>query len=206
MKLELVPVFELEYFHPKIKAPSHPYTTNEYDHYLDKLYKMSGFPDKLTPIAQGYNLYSVEEISEENLIKIIKDSLLSKKENLPGGYALCEIDQVRKPILTHRCCSDFNDINSWLNLANKNRQGFWIGHPMLTCEIQDNQIRFIEEENEGLKDIIISFADYQIATQHLTEKLAFIRNRIQFIAKNHQLNPKKVNQFIQFTLKNHSPI
>lgn len=46
MKLQLIPVFELEYSHPEIKFPAFPFTDEEYGNYLDQVYKSNGFIDK----------------------------------------------------------------------------------------------------------------------------------------------------------------
>ena len=92
-----------------------------------------------------------------------------------------------------------NDIDSWLKLAEKDLNGFWIGHPMLSCEIQDNQIRFIEEEDEELEDILIPFVDFQISAKELKDKLKNIRQQFLRIAIKHQLDLSKINELIRFT-------
>lgn len=200
MKLKLIPVFELEYSHPDVKFPPYPFSDEEYTNYLDQVYKLNGFMDPFEPIAEGYNLYAIQQTSENNLVKIIKDAIYKDQNSLEGGFVLCEIAETLNPILTHRCCSDLNDVDSWINLAKKNLTGFWIGHPMLSCKIENDQIRFIEEEEEELEDIVIPFSDYQIAIQELKQELIEIRKRILEISARHQLNNKSVSQLLNFTL------
>lgn len=200
MTLQLIPVFELEYSHPDVKSPPYPCSNDEYTNYLDRVYELNGFVDKFQPIAHGYNLYSIHQTSENNLLKILNDAIMKDKSNLDGGFVLCEMNEILNPILTHRCCSDFNDVESWLNLAEKNLKGFWIGHPMLYCKIENDQIRFIEEEEEELADIFINFLEFKNAVQQLKLELPKIRERFLMVANKHQLDISKVNQFLKFTL------
>lgn len=200
MILKLIPVFELESVHPSLKHPHYPFSDAEYDAYLNQVHRLNGFELPLSPIALGYNLYPIEQTSDLNILKILKDAIQKDRHGLEGGFVLCEIAEDRMiPILTHRCCSDFNDIDSWINLANNKLEGFWIGHPMLCCEIQDDQIRFIEEEEEQLEDILIPLADFQIATKELKNRLINIHQQFLRIATEYQLDLSKVNELIQFT-------
>lgn len=199
MKLQLIPVFELEYSHPKIKFPEFPFTDEEYENYFDQVYKLNGFVDKFQPIAQGFNLYSVLQTTERNLLKILKDAIQKNKNSLEGGFALCDISNGINPILTQRCCSDFNDVDSWINLAENKLKGFWIGHPMLCCKIDNDQIQFIEEEEEELEDIYVSFSEFQKAVLQLKQELPKIREYILIVANKYQLDLSVVNQFLKFT-------
>ncbi len=200
MKLQLIPVFELEYSHPNIKFPTSPFTDEEYKNYLDQVYKLNGFVDKFQPIAEGFNLYPIQQTTEKNIVKILNDAIQNNKNSLEGGFALCDISNGLNPILTHRCCSDFNDIDSWINLADKKLEGFWIGHPMLCCKIKNDQIQFIEEEEEELEDIYVSFSEFQNAVLQLKQELPKIREYILMLANKYQLDLSKVNQFLNFTL------
>lgn len=200
MKLELIPVFELKPYHPNLHRPEYPYSNEEYDTFLNQVHKLNGFQYSLQPIVIGYNLYPIEQTSDFNILKILQDTIQNDKYGLEGGFALCKrTEGTITPLLTHRCCSDLNDIDSWLKLAEKDLNGFWIGHPMLSCEIQDNQIRFIEEEDEELEDILIPFVDFQIAAKELKDKLKNIRQQFLRIAIKHQLDLSKINELIRFT-------
>ena len=204
MKLQLIPVFELEYSHPEIKFPAFPFTDEEYGNYLDQVYKSNGFIDKFQPVAQGFNLYPVLQTTEKNLLKILKDAIQKNKNSLEGGFALCDVTNGVNPILTHRCCSDFNDIDSWINLAEHKSEGFWIGHPMLCCKINNDQIQFIEEEEEGLEDIYVSFPEFHNAVMQLKQELPKIREYILIVADKYQLDLSKVHQLLKFTLMDQS--
>lgn len=75
---------------------------------------------------------------------------------------------------------------------------------MLCCKINNDQIQFIEEEEEGLEDIYVSFPEFQNAVMQLKQELPKIREYILIVADKYQLDLSKVHQLLKFTLMDQS--
>jgi hypothetical protein len=76
MKIELIPVIEIGYNNQNIAVPDKfPYWSypEQWDNYHELSYLKAGFEDKLTPYLPGSSFYKLSDISERNLIKLVKD-------------------------------------------------------------------------------------------------------------------------------------
>ncbi|XXF76323.1 hypothetical protein P2318_25140 [Myxococcaceae bacterium GXIMD 01537] len=67
---------------------------------------------------------------------------------LSGGHALLDAGRV---VIEPRCCCDLGNLSSWWNVARRQDDGFWIGHPsvQVTHEAGGMVLREVEELHIG---------------------------------------------------------
>lgn len=148
MKVELIPVIEIDYHNLAIKAP-HNYPYWDYPEFWDKYnsdcYKKAGFIDNFKPYLAGSSFYR-PEITDNNLTKLIIDHTQEMRKGkygreqtsaFFGGYFLCLSGQDK---LFPQCCGDLTDIHYWSKLAQGPYKGFYQGHPEPDVEIKGVEI------------------------------------------------------------------
>lgn len=151
MTVELIPVLEIRYNNQDITAPDkYPYWNYPelWDNFNSGCYKKAGFKDEFKPYLPGSSFYTLSDITDSNLTKLVidhtKDLRNGKYEReqasaLFGGYLL-RIDGQDKYF--PQCCGDLADIQYWENLASGKAQGFYAGHPEPQVKIQGDIITF----------------------------------------------------------------
>ena len=129
MKIELIPVIEIEYEHQAIESPKkHPYWTNQevWHQYRRLSLKKAGFADEFAPYLNGFPFYEPQKISDKNLEKLVvdhtkefRDGVYKRYEQTScflGGYVL-KINGEDKYF--PQSCGDLSDIRYWEKLSKK---------------------------------------------------------------------------------------
>lgn len=173
MDIRFIPVLDLDY------------RQQPYYHY--------GFVDPFISLIPNYGFYAIQDISDANLSKILKDTVF-KNTSLNGGYVLLDAEQ--QPILLPRCCSDLNDVHAWELLAQGNLKQFWIGHPQVLCEYQGDVIKFKPDASQDHTGFDVPVASFKQAVQSLKDELKQLQNRFQQLAQMEKLKVEKVLKLI----------
>lgn len=150
MTVELIPVIQIENFDPDIQMPEGPYWKHpeKWEEYNQANHEKVGFPDQLKSYLKGSSFYSISEISNNNLKKLVKDETEEmRKENydrdlvsaLSGGYIL-RVDNKDK--IYPQCCSDLKTIYEWEELLDNQDSIFYNGHPAPLVTVEDDAIIF----------------------------------------------------------------
>lgn len=195
MPLQLIPVFQLEYKHRSVQRPLTDDEQTFYEYKLNIL-KACGFDDNIQSIDRYGSLFTIQSLTDHDLCKILRD-IIKHDKLLNGGYVLFDQEKYL-PLLLPRCCGDLSDITSWLNLKNKNTTGFWIGHPVVSCEITAHHVIFKEDEMPKQKNIMIAFDELITAIIKLEYDLSAIKQRIYQLARLHNLKLKKISTLFEF--------
>jgi hypothetical protein len=148
MQVELIPVIELGYNNQDVASPDkYPYWENSefWDKYHEHCYIKAGFKDKLRPYLPGSTFIKPCDISDNNLIKLVKDHTEDYRKGeygrqeasaLYGGYVL-RING--EDMFFPQCCGDLADIEYWDRLS-KGRQSYYEGHPAPQVEINKDSV------------------------------------------------------------------
>jgi len=154
MKIELIPVVEITNYDNDIPLPSEgPYWKfiEDWENYRNQTNLETGFSEDLKPYFKGSSLYRINEISDEDLLKLIQKEINFEDEDdenlsiedlnspLNGGYIL-KIDGINKYF--PQCCSDLGDITEWDDLLDDEDNNFYMGHPSPKIEKTQNTIIF----------------------------------------------------------------
>ena len=151
-----------------------------------------GFKDSFRPLtADGF--YAIQDISDANLSKILKDTVF-KNTALNGGYVL--LDAQHQPLLLPRCCSDLNDIHAWEHLAQGNLKQFWIGHPQVLCEYRGDVVKFKPDASLDHTGFEVPISSLKHAVHGLKDELKQIHSRFQQLAQTEKLKVEKVLKLI----------
>lgn len=193
MQLQLIPCVELYYKHRRFPFPTDA-TPEQSILHTAQVHAACGFEMPLKSLADHDFMYPIAQLSEFNLAKILRDSIKHKRQ-LEGGYALVDVN-LNKTLLSSRCCSDLNDASSWLNVLAQQTQGFWIGHPMISCEIKEASIFFYEDDQPDLE---LPLNDVLSAINQLKYHLAVLRQRLLTNAAKHHIPHKKSLALVEFT-------
>ncbi|WP_262381675.1 hypothetical protein [Acinetobacter guerrae] len=156
-------------------------------------YQIYGFKDPFMSLTPDCCFYAIQDISDANLSKILKDTVF-KNTSLNGGYVLLDAEQ--RPILLPRCCSDLNDIHAWEQLAQGNLKQFWIGHPQVLCEYEGDFIKFKPDASQDHTGFEVPVLSFKQALQCLKDELRQIHNRFQTLAQIDKLKVEKVLKLI----------
>lgn len=152
MKVELIPVIELNFNNQIIESPNeYPYWEHQdiWFKYRNKLLNKAGFNEYIEPYIKGGPFYEPKSISNNNLEKIIlevsKSIDIDDNNCLFGGYVL-KIDN--KNVFFPQCCGDLSDIVYWDRIANK-KNAYHEGHPSPRYKFRFNKVIF----NFTVKDL-----------------------------------------------------
>jgi hypothetical protein len=153
--------------------------------------------------------HRVDEISDEDLIKVIKahldkfetEELISEYISpLTGGYIL-KIDGENK--FFPQCCSDVGDFDSWENLSN-GKDEYWFGHPMAKVSFDKDSVTMIcddGDENfypETDKIIVIEKSALKEAVNETRKVLKDFAERLIRIEKQEKLDIKNIHKLLIF--------
>ncbi|MCD1118162.1 hypothetical protein [Chryseobacterium turcicum] len=153
MKIELIPVIEINNYEQDVPMPPHgPYWKFpiDWENYRVQANLEAGFSKSLKPYSKGTSLYQINDISNADLLKVIHKEIKTQQteENLGiedlvlpfyGGYIL-KIEGIDKYF--PQCCSDLGDITEWNDLLDNEDYNFYMGHPSPRIEKFQNTIIF----------------------------------------------------------------
>lgn len=144
MKIELLPVIEINFYSEQIPSPKKgPYWEYEEEWEKFKLLCLeeAGISTKMEAVKKGSSLFRLNAIPKENLSKIIDkhfEELFGEEEtvaeeiaSLDGGYVL-QVNGNQE--LFPQCCGTLKDIKEWENIYH-GKEYFWIGHPFLCSQM-----------------------------------------------------------------------
>jgi hypothetical protein len=221
MKVELIPVIEVGYHNQDITAPDkYPYW--DYPELWDKFnsdcYKKAGFKDEFTPYLAGSSFYKLNEITDNNLAKIVIDHTQQLRDGkyereqasaFFGGYVL-RIDGQDKYF--PQCCGDLADLKYWENIANGEEKGFYAGHPEPQVKILGNKVTFdftVDEFDEHFaptpKDNIVQFDTTSLskAIEIVKIQLKLFEQRLKKINEDEKLNIDNIGGLLIWSNENH---
>lgn len=181
MKIELIPVVEITNYDNDIPLPPEgPYWEfiEDWENYHIQTNLEAGFSKELKSYSKGSSLYRINEISNEDLLKLIQKEINFEDddENLGiedlnnpfnGGYIL-KIDGIDKYF--PQCCSDLGDITEWDDLLDDEDNNFYMGHPSPKIEKSQNIIIFDFLNSQIQENYAPPILENQIAVDK--EKLA----------------------------------
>jgi len=163
MKIELIPVIEIEYNNQKVELlKKHPYWKNQdiWYKYRSTLLKKAGFEDVFEPYLKGSPFYEPQKISDKNLEKIVVDHTKELREGeykrreqascFLGGYVL-KIDGEDKYF--PQSCGDLSDIFYWEKLSLK-KKSYYEGIPAPNYTFWCNNVFFdfsVSDYDEAFK-------------------------------------------------------
>lgn len=196
MQLKLIPILKLYYKHRRFPFPTQA-TDEEYQLYRQQVLAACGFEVPLTSLPdQPYN-YPIATLSDADLARILSNTI-KHKTLLEGGYALVDVVQ-GKTLISTRCCSDLNDASSWLNLLPQNTADFWIGHPIMHCDIQEQNVIFHEYDQPEKPDLILPLDAVIIAVKELQTLLPALKMRLLSVALQHGIPRRKILPLLSFS-------
>jgi len=209
MKIELIPIIEIEYRNQGVTAPDkYPYWDNSeiWDNYHEECYLKAGFKDKLTPYLKGYAFYKLADISEENLKKLTLDHTQELRDGkydreqacaFAGGYVL-RVDNQDKYF--PQCCGELSDITYWDNIS-EGRSSYHEEHPTPKIKFENNNIVFnfsVGEFDEPFQPptsetiLIVDRIELQKAVEKVKLELQTIEQRINKINSDENLSIENI--------------
>lgn len=211
--MKLIPVIEIVYANQGIETPEHgPYWEypNQWDDFNNKLYKKAGFMDSFKPFDPGASLYEIDQISDDNLRKIVVDHTQELRNGeydreqaspLCGGYVL-ELNGER--LFYPQCCGDLGDIQFWRNISN-GKESFYEGHPAPIVNFENDEIvidlnvqAFDEEFTPIPNRRVFRFRKEELkkAIKETESRLEKFANRIQTINLSEDLKLDKIEDLL----------
>jgi len=198
MKLELIPVIELMYFNEKVETPNGAYFEfpDEWDKAHKENFTLSGFTDEFKVCEPGMSLYRLNQISDNNLSKIIalyfeefeEDEQITDDDIQPlaGGYIL-KINNQNK--IFPQCCGDLGDYESWEGITDPNNEYFWNGHPTpLIKQVNENIVFDLSEmNNQKENSLAINREDLKLALVQTKKELNDFIERINLLKSNYEI-------------------
>lgn len=189
--IELIPVLELPTKKDK-KSEKHPKgtsltNTKEWDDYQE-IELSENYQDLGKPISQGVYQYSLFDLSDDDLIKVIRlhisDLDIKDSCSLFGGYIL-KIDS--KIVLYPQCCGLLEEINDWTKLLDNRFDSFYLMecHPspkftkkadkvIIECN-EDDTGPFFPPTN---KHIVVDYSELKNALNRLLDSLNDFSQRL----------------------------
>ena len=213
MNIELIPVIEIGYNNQGISTPfDYPYWNNSeiWDNYHNDCFAKAGFKDKMKPYLAGSSFFKPSDISNDNLVKLIKDHTedmrtgkYSRKQACAffGGSVL-RIDEQDK--YYPQCCGLLSDINYWERLAN-GQNSCYEGHPEPEIKIKNTSIVFDFSTNKNEEifeptppERILKIEKYLLkeAVIKAKEELQILAYRIRQININEDLKIDDIEQLL----------
>lgn len=196
MQLQLIPILELYYKHRNFPFPIQA-TDEEYLLHRQNVLQACGFEVPLISLPDQAYSYPIATLSDADLARILSN-IVKHKTLLEGGYALVDIEQ-GKTLLSSRCCSDLNDASSWLNLLQQKTANFWIGHPIVHCDLQDQNLIFHEYDQPEKPDLILPLDAVLVAVKELQTQLSALKNRLLWVALQQGIPRRKILPLLTFT-------
>lgn len=196
MQLQLIPILELSYKHRRFPLPTQA-TDTEYRLHRQQVLQACGFDMPFINLADQTYSYPIETLSDRNLAKILANTV-KHKTLLEGGYALVDVIQ-GKTLISTRCCSDLNDASSWLNLLQQNTAHFWIGHPIVHCDIQAQNVIFHEYDHPEKPNLILPLHAVLSAVQALQTQLPTLKSRLLSVALQQGIPRRKILPLLSFS-------
>ncbi len=199
MGIELVPVIEIGYNNQGLPVPPKgPYWEHAelWDMYNAASYQKAGFRDDLPPYLPGSSFYRLTDITDNNLVKLVKGQTEEMGNNnnsrdfvspFSGGYVL-RIDGL--DMYFPQCCGDLSDIRYWENLLTGSGPFFYSGHPEPKVEVTDSEVIFdfsVGDDNEGFSPpparqlLAISKTALEAAIENVNIELARFAGRLDKI-------------------------
>jgi len=208
MKVELIPVIEISNYGQNIKMPDKgPYWENsdEWEKYNHLSNVKAGFSDNLKPYLKASSLYKIDEISDNDLLKVIQNEIEIQQtdENrgiedlvcaFSGGYIL-RIDD--ENVYFPQCCGDLADLNEWENLTIGKTKQFYPGHPFPRVTENEDKICFdfinIEIQENFVPPPLFNAVEVEkselvFAIAEVKKELNFFADRLKFINQTKKLN------------------
>lgn len=200
MKIELIPVIEITNYDQDVPLPpSGPYWKfpDQWENYSISTNIKAGFSEDLKPYFKGSSFYRVSEISDSDLLRIIKKEIAIQQteENLgvdnlacsfTGGYIL-KIDNVEQYF--PQCCGSLKNIIDWEDLFSEYYDSFYMGHPSPRVEKSKNKIIF---------DFLHSEIQDPYAPPVLEDKIEVDENLLKIAVKNAK---QEIHNFAQQLIK-----
>lgn len=220
MRIELIPVIEIGYNNQDVQSPDkYPYWEYPelWDKYNSDSYKKAGFKDELKPYLAGSSFYTLSEITDNNLTKLVIDHTQEMRDGkydrelastLFGGYVL-RIDGKDKYF--PQCCGDLSDIHYWHKLAN-GKDGFYAGHPQPQVKIDTDKITLdfsVDEYEEQFvptsKEVVISLdiASLKTAIDIAKQELKTFELRLEKINQINNLNIENICELLIWNDENY---
>lgn len=208
MKIELIPVIEIQNYNEVIPMPpSGPYWefADEWEDYRLSTNVQAGFSNNLKSYSKGCSFYRTSEIPDSDLLKVVQKEIDRQKDDdhpeivelacpLIGGFIL-NINGA--DIYYPQCCGDLSSIECWNDLLSDEYSYFYMGHPspgiiktektiifdFLNSEIQENYAPPVQKDHVELdKDVL------RTALEKTNRELEHFAERLVTITKAHQLN------------------
>ena len=195
--IEFIPVLELPTKKDK-ESEKHPKgtsltNTKEWDSYQE-IELCKNYKDVKNPISQGVYQYRLLDLSNDDLIKVIRlhisDMDIKDSCSLFGGYVL-KIDG--EIVLYPQCCGLLEEINDWSKLLDDNFDSFYLMecHPspkftkkadrvIIDCNEDDTGPFFPPTE----KQIIVDYIDIKNALIKLLDSLNDFSQRLDKLSDN----------------------
>ena len=214
MKIELIPVIEIEYDNQEINPPEkQPYWMNQnvwYEYRIASL-KKAGFEDEFEPYLKGYPFYEPKKISDRNLEKIIFDhtddfrkGVYKRREQpscLLGGYIL-KIDGENK--FFPQSCGDLSDIFYWEKLSQKEKSHlegipepdyrFWCNNVIFDFSVGVYEEHFMPKPPEIRLEIDLT--ELKVAVGKAKIKLKKLSERVIKMNQNMNLGIDRIDQLL----------
>jgi hypothetical protein len=208
MKVELIPVIEISLPCDSVKAPVHgPYWCHprSYEEYHKRCLSVAGFTP-MTPYQAGSAFYPLAEISELNLLSLIRSRTQGYQPDeicpFDGGYVL-NIDG--HDALFPQCCGDLSDISCWADIANMKSDYFYIGHPSPNISIRQSKIILnmtVEDNDESYAPsprypiVTIDSQTLKDSVNTAKETLRIFADRLSDINERYALNIDKIEKLL----------
>jgi len=218
MKIELIPVIEIQNYNEVIPMPpSGPYWefADEWEDYRLSTNVQAGFSRDLKSYSKGSSFYRINEIPDSDLLKVVQKEIDRQKDDdhpeivelacpLTGGLIL-NIDDV--DLYYPQCCGDLSAIRDWNNLLSDEYSYFYMGHPspgiiktektvifdFLNSEIQENYVPPVEKDHVELdKDAL------RTALEKTNQELKHFAERLVTITKAHKLNIPGIDRILVY--------
>ncbi|MES2702411.1 MAG: hypothetical protein V4649_07220 [Bacteroidota bacterium] len=212
--VELVPVIELGHYDTGISAPkAGPFWKNsmEWDQFYTAYYAKAGFADPLPTYLPGSSFCRIEDLSDRNLQKLVKDHTKDMREGkytreeasaFFGGYVL-RLNENDKYF--PQCCGDLSDIQYWQKLAYEGELTFYQGHPVPAISITSNRIIFdftVDEFEEGFvppvieRTIEVNQAELATAVEKVKKQLENFSNKLMAINLSESLGVSDIDNLL----------
>ncbi|MGE8343482.1 hypothetical protein BSF41_24230 [Flavobacterium sp. ACN2] len=216
MKIELIPVIEVLNADQNIElpafGPSWKYK-DEWAGYYHLTNICAGFSNMFKPYSKGLSLYKIDEISDIDLLCVIKkeidiqqtDDYKGVKDlecSFSGGYIL-NIDD--KAVYYPQCCGSLSDIKEWENLIMGITESFYIGHPFPRVTEVNNKIRFdfvdIEVKEKFVPPVLYNIidlekSDLEFAIIEVNKVLEIFASRLRLINQTEKLNITNIDKVL----------
>lgn len=199
MKVELIPLIEVGYNNQDVETPDlityYPFWKHAeiWDKYHAECYKLAGLKDQMKPYLPGLSFYLLENISDNNLTKLVADHIKVAQDYnerccaLFGGYVLCINGE---PFFYPQCCGQLSDIKYWEELSKGNPNAYYEGHPAPKIKIEGPYITFDFGPDAADEPFVppveqltlsISVNDLKIAVAGANDKLKVLAGRLNKI-------------------------